>query len=140
MVVEILAPYTEWKQNFLAEIDALPHTSAKGDAFVQRILQIYYNLSEEDAVNATSSAGANDHGVDALYVVEEESSLHAFVVQGKYGSAGVGLDIDGEANKFISALRKAQGGEFVSQAIQTVAGVLRNDGIVRYIIATIEFA
>ena len=58
MVVDMLATYQEWKQNFLAEIDALPHTTAKGDAFVQRILQICYDLSEADAIDATECAGA----------------------------------------------------------------------------------
>ena len=36
MSVEMLATYPEWKQNFLEEVNALPHNVAKGDEFVVR--------------------------------------------------------------------------------------------------------
>ncbi len=37
--------YQEWRRNLLAEIDVLPNTVAKGNEFVRRVLQIYYDLS-----------------------------------------------------------------------------------------------
>jgi hypothetical protein len=36
MAVEIAATFQEWKQNFLAEIDAQQHNVAKGDEFVSQ--------------------------------------------------------------------------------------------------------
>jgi hypothetical protein len=67
-----LIPYAEWKPNFLAEVEAQQNTTAKGDKFVSKVLQIYYNLSESDAIDATDCAGANDHGVDALFIFPQE--------------------------------------------------------------------
>ena len=60
MVIDTLATYSEWEQSFLAEIEAQPHAVAKGDLFVQKILQIRYDLSEADAIDATECAGAGD--------------------------------------------------------------------------------
>src|SRR5437588_6576477 len=138
MVVDILASYQEWKQNFLAEFDTLPHTTARGDTFVQKVLQIYYTLSEDDAIDATSCAGAGDKGVDALYVAEEDQSLLAYVVQGKYGAAGTELDIYNETQKFLNALKQARNGTSVTFAVDKIAGVLNNEGFVRYVIATVD--
>ena len=138
MAIDMLTTYAEWKQNFLAEIDALPHATAKGDTFVHKVLQIYYNLSEEDAIDATECAGANDKGVDAISIMEEDNSPLALVVQGKYGKAGIGLHIYTEAEKFFSALNDALKGVSVNAAIDKIAGVLKNGGLLRYIIATIE--
>lgn len=139
MVVEMSATYQEWKQNFLAEIDALPHTTAKGDAFVQRILQICYDLSEADAIDATECAGAGDKGVDALYVSPADDGLPlAIVIQGKYGAVGTNVDVYGETQKFFSALKVAYTGASVTSAIDKIAAVLKNGGLVRYVIATIE--
>ena len=140
MVIEVLATYAEWKQDFLAEIDAQPSTTAKGDMFVQKILQISYDLSEADAIDATESAGSGDKGIDAVYItpLEEDDVPLAIVVQGKYGTAGVGVDVYGETQKFLSALKSAYAGNDVSPAVDKVAGVLKNGGIVRYVIATVE--
>ncbi len=138
MAIDIIAPYLEWKQNFLSEINALPHSTARGDAFVQKVLQIYYTLSEDDAIDATSCAGAGDKGVDALYVAEEDQSLLAYVVQGKYGAAGIELDIYNETQKFLNALKQARNGTSVTVAIDKIAGVLNNEGFVRYVIATVD--
>src|SRR5436305_2529146 len=102
VISEVLAPYQEWKQSFVSEINAQPHPVARGDLFVQKVLQIYYNLSEEDAIDATDCAGPGDKGVDAIYIVleEEEDKPSAIVVQGKYGSAGINLQIYLESRKF----------------------------------------
>src|SRR6266496_2489616 len=131
MVVDTFATYEEWKQNFLAEIDALPDNVAKGDAFVSQVLQAYYNLSEDDAIDATDCAGAGDHGIDALYVLPEEKDINpqeavprVLVVQGKYGTAGTGLQIYPEAKKFLNALRDARSGNTITYAVDKVAGVL----------------
>ncbi len=140
MAVDILVAYPEWKQNLLTEIDAQPHAVAKGDAFVSQILQAYYNLSEDDAINATECAGAGDKGIDALYIFppEEDGIPRALVVQGKYGAAGTGLQLYQEASKFISALENAYQGNTVTDAVDTVANMFKHSGIVNYIIATVE--
>ncbi len=64
--------YQNWKVNVLADIDASAHTTQKGDRFVQLILRGRYQLSEDDAVNATDVAGAGDRGVDAIYIEPAE--------------------------------------------------------------------
>jgi hypothetical protein len=138
MAVDMIATYLEWKQDFLAEINALPHTTARGDAFVQKVLQIYYNLSEDDAIDATDCAGAGDKGVDAVFVVEDDQAPLAYVVQGKYGVAGTGLDVYSESQKFLNALKQAKNGISVTNAVNKIASVLNNGGLVRYIIATID--
>ncbi len=136
-----LIPYAEWKPNFLAEIDAQPNTTAKGDKFVSKVLQIYYNLSESDAIDATDCAGANDNGVDAAFIFPEEeddSSPIALAVQGKYGTASKNLHIYTEAEKFFAALKSACGGLQVTHAIEKIAGMLKKGGLVQYIILTVE--
>jgi len=52
-----------------------------------------YQLSEDDAVNATDCAGAGDHGVDAIYIEEAANGTppRALAVQGKYGAARLGF-------------------------------------------------
>lgn len=138
MVVDMIITYSEWKQDFLAEIDALPHTTARGDTFVQKVLQIYYNLSEDDAIDATECAGAGDKGVDAVFVAEDDQTPLAYVVQGKYGAAGTGLDIYGESQKFLNALKLAKNGASITVAVDKTASVLNNGGLVRFVIATVE--
>ena len=135
-----LISYEEWKPNFLSDIEAQPNTTAKGDAFVSKVLQIYYNLSESDAIDATDCAGANDHGVDALYIFpeEEDNSRIALAVQGKYGTASKGLQIYTEAEKFFSALTRAREGRQITEAIDKLAGVLRGGGLVQYVLLTVE--
>src|SRR5258708_604677 len=135
-----LVSCAEWKSNFLAEIEAQPHTTAKGDAFVGKVLQIYYNLSESDAIDATDCAGANDHGVDALFIFpeEEDNDRFALAVQGKYGTASKGLQVYTEAEKFFTALTSAREGLHITYAIDKLAGVLRGGGLVQYIILTVD--
>ncbi len=133
--------FDEWKQALLAQINALPHTVAQGNAFVRYVLQTAYNLSEEDAINATEYAGAGDKGVDALHIIlpeEEDSQSQALVMQGKYGSAGTSLDLYSESQKFFSALKKALDGDSVTPAVDKAAAVIKNGGQVRYIVATVE--
>ena len=112
MAIDMIVTYSEWKQEFLTKIDALPHTTARGDTFVQKVLQIYYNLSEDDAIDATECAGAGDKGIDAVFVAEDDQSPLAYVVQGKYGAAGTGLDIYSESQKFLNALKLAKDAAF----------------------------
>jgi len=133
--------YQEWRRNLLAEIDVLPNTVAKGNEFVRRVLQIYYDLSEEDAINATECAGAGDKGVDAIHIVpleDEGSRIQAIVVQGKYGAAGEGLPVYQESQKFLSAVKDALDGQSVTSAVEQVAGVLKNGGQIRYVVATVD--
>lgn len=138
MAIDMFIKFSEWKQDFLAEIDALPHTTEKGDVFVQKVLQIYYNLSEADAIDATDCAGAGDQGVDAVFISQEDQSLLAYAVQGKYGTAGVSMDMYGEAQKFLSALKGSVNGTSATPAIDKVASALNSEGLVRYIIATTD--
>ncbi len=138
--VEVLVSYEEWKNNFLAEIEIQPHTVAKGDTFVQKVLQMYYNLSEEDAIDATECAGPGDKGTDAVYIFppEDDDIPRALVVQGKYGTAGVNLQVYQEAHKFLSALKSAQEGISITSAIDKIANIQKNGGLIRYLIVTIE--
>ncbi len=138
MAIDMIVTYSEWKQEFLTKIDALPHTTARGDTFVQKVLQIYYNLSEDDAIDATECAGAGDKGIDAVFVAEDDQSPLAYVVQGKYGAAGTGLDIYSESQKFLNALKLAKDGASITVAVDKIASVLNNGGLVRYVIATID--
>ena len=133
-------PYEKWRAALLGSIDALPNTVDMGNAFVRTVLQVYYNLSEEDAINATAFAGAGDRGVDALHIVVEEDGegAEALVLQGKYGTAGAGLHVYDEARKFLSALKTARDGQSVTEAVDKAAAVIRNGGIVRYVVATVD--
>ena len=135
-----LISYEDWKQIFLADVDAQPHTTAKGDKFVSKVLQIYYNLSESDAIDATDCAGANDHGLDALHIFpqDEDYGLSALVVQGKYGTAGRGLQVYTAAEKFFSALKHATEGNSITVAVDKIAGVLKRGGVIQYVISTVE--
>lgn len=65
----MLIKYADWKQEFLAEIEALSHTTAKGDVFVQKVLQIYYNLSEGDAIDATVCPVSLNNILRKLFIV-----------------------------------------------------------------------
>lgn len=138
--IETKVAYEEWRHNFLAEIETLPHSVAKGDAFVQKTLQMYYNLSEEDAIDATACAGAGDKGVDAAYIssLEDEEVPYAIVVQGKYGTAGTNLQPYQETQKFLSALKLAQEGVSVTSTLDKIANVRKNGGLIRYLIVTVE--
>jgi len=141
-----LVSYSEWKSNFLADVEAQPHTTAKGDLFVSKVLQIYFNLSESDAIDATDCAGPNDYGVDAVHIFpakenngdEENDGRIALAIQGKYGAAGKGLQVYTEAEKFFSALKSASEGSYPTVAIAKLAGVLQTGKLVQYVILTIE--
>lgn len=141
-----LVSYDEWKSNFLADIEAQPHTTAKGDLFVSKVLQIYYNLSESDAIDATECAGPHDHGIDAVYIFpaktddvhEELDGRIALAIQGKYGAAGKGLQVHNEAEKFFSALKEAEEDKETSVAIAKLASVLRTGRFIQYVIVTLE--
>ncbi len=139
-IAEPLTTYQEWKEHFLADIDELPHNVAKGDTFVHKVLQIYYNLSEEDAIDATECAGTGDKGVDAVHIIpaEEEDSPRALVIQGKYGSVRTNLQVYPEAKKFLFALKEAYQGNPATPAVAKIAGILKNGGSVQYVIATVQ--
>ena len=80
-----------------------------------------------------------DKGVDALYVSPADDGLPlAIVIPGKYGAVGTNVDVYGETQKFFSALKVAYTGASVTSAIDKIAAVLKNGGLVRYVIATIE--
>jgi len=140
MIVDTLATYSEWKQSFLAGIEAQPHSVAKGDAFVQKILQFCYDLSEIDAIDATECAGSGDRGIDAVFIsqVENSDAPHAIVVQGKYSTAGKSLDVYSEAQKFLLALKSSHAGTSINPSVDKIAGVLTNAGTAHYIIATFD--
>ena len=136
-----LVSFDEWKQNFLSEIEILSNTTKKGDVFVQKVLQIYYGLSETDAINATDSAGAGDKGVDAIHISdadEHNGQPEILVVQGKYGTAGSGLHVYNESMKFFDAVNKARTGQSITPSIDKVASAFKNGAQVRYVIATVE--
>ena len=140
MTMNTVTSFEQWKQSFTLEIDALPHTTAKGDAFVSKVMEIYYGLSEEDAINATSVAGPGDKGVDAIHIIEPEDGdgfPQAIIVQGKYGAAGTGLQLYQESQKFFEALTNSVNGQSVTTAIDQVAGIIKNGGQVRYLVATV---
>jgi hypothetical protein len=140
MVVDTIITYSEWKQSFLAEIETQPHSVAKGDLFVQKILQIRYDLSEDEAIDATEYAGAGDRGVDALYIYpsEDDGIPHAIVVQGKYGTAGADMNVYQEVHKFLHSLKLASIGNTINPSIDKIVGVLNNQGLIQYVIATTE--
>jgi len=140
-VIETSTSYQEWKNTLLTDIDALPHTVAVGNEFVRRVLRSYYQLSEEDAINATACAGAGDRGVDAIHVIpaeDEGGRIEALVVQGKYGAAGTSLGVYEESQKFFSAVKEALAGASVTPAVEQAAGVIKNGGQIRYVVATID--
>jgi len=137
---EDLVDYSEWKQNLLAEIDEYPDPVSRGDKFVQRVLQMLCGLSEEEAIDATQCAGSGDKGADAVYIFPAEDGVlpSALVVQGKYEIAGMNLSVYKEAQKLFQALSTARKGIPVAPHIDKVAGVLKSEGQVRYLIATVE--
>ncbi len=140
MVMETLATYSEWKQSFLLEIEAQPHTVAKGDLFVQKILRNRYDLSEADAIDATECAGAGDRGVDALYIYSQEADgiPHAIIVQGKYGTAGSDMNVYSEVQKFLQSLKLVSAGTSINPSFDKIIGVMTSQGQIHYVIATVE--
>lgn len=116
--------YEGWKAELLARIEQGASTTEKGDLFVQAILRNRYQLSEDDAVNATDCAGPGDRGVDAIHIVEAEGALppRALVIQGKYGGPFSPYE---EFSKFQRALTAARAGNAPTQAIAQCAGAER---------------
>ncbi len=132
--------YESWKVDVLADIDASAHTTEKGDRFVQFILRGRYQLSEDDAVNATDVAGAGDRGVDAIYIepADDGNPPRALTIQGKYGAAGEGFSPYQEFGKFAKALQQAIGGSAPTDALQQCASVIHNGGVIEYVVATVD--
>lgn len=129
--------YEGWKDELLARIEEGASTTEKGDLFVQAILRDRYQLSEDDAVNATDCAGPGDRGVDAIHIVEAEGDLppRALVLQGKYGGAFSPYE---EFSKFQRALAAARAGNAPTQAIAQCAAVLNAGGVLQYVAATVD--
>ena len=132
--------YAAWKADLVAQIEASADTTEKGNRFVQRILRDYYQLSEDDSVNATDCAGAGDRGVDAIYTepAEDEDPPDALLVQGKYGAAGMNFSPYHEFKKFAQALQQAIEGNPPTDALAQAASVYQHHGALRYVVATIE--
>lgn len=132
--------YDQWKLDIVQEIESSANTTEKGDRFVQMILRDRYQLSEDDAVNATESAGAGDHGIDAVYITPAEADQppSALVIQGKYGTAGEGFSPYQEFTKFAQGLQEALDGHAPTDALQQCAGVLKSEGVIQYIFVTVD--
>lgn len=81
-------------------------TVEQGERWVASVLRVGFRLSEEDISEAMEMAGGNDHGVDALHVVEvKEGPSIIIVIQGKYGyHEGRDARPLAEFQKFIAAL------------------------------------
>ena len=60
--------FANWKEELIQELEAKPDTVSKGDSFVQYFLRHRYQLSNDDAVNATDMAGGGDYGIDGLII------------------------------------------------------------------------
>ena len=125
-----LLDYRSWRKELLAWIDASANTTEKGNRFVRRTLRDRYQLSEDDAVNATDCAGAGDHGVDAIYIEEMDSGTPpgALVVQGKYGAARLGFSPYHEFTKFQKGLVDAIEDRPPTDAIHQCASVWKHGG------------
>ena len=132
--------YDHWKDEVIGQIEAAPHTTARGDLFVELILRDRYQLSEDDAVNATDCAGGGDHGVDAVHIIpaEDDQPPSVLVIQGKYGTAGENFSPYQEFKKFASGLEDALKGKSPTDALHQCASVLHSKGIIRYVFATVD--
>ena len=137
----IALDYETWRSTVIEEMElADANTVEKGDRFVQSVLRSRYQLSEDDAINATASAGPGDKSVDAIHIYEadEGTPATALVVQGKYGSAGDSFSPYKEFNKFADGIQSAKAGHAPTDAIQQCASVLKNGGALTYLIATVD--
>jgi hypothetical protein len=136
-----LIDYPTWKADFLADIESATNAVEKGDRFVQRILRECYQLSEDDAVDATECAGGGDSGADAIIItdfLDESQPPNAFILQGKYATAGEALAPLPEFAKFANALRKALNGNPPTVALEKCANVVRSGGTIQYVVATVD--
>ena len=132
--------FEDWKGELLQELEAESSTVSKGDSFVQLVLRYRYQLSDDDAVNATDMAGGGDYGIDGLFIepAEDGNPPHGIVVQGKYGTAGPQASPLDEFRKFSKGLELARGGNQSTDALEQCSSVLKSDGSLLYIIATVE--
>ena len=132
--------FAEWKEEILQEVDAEPTTVAKGDAFVQCVLRYRYQLSADDAIDATDMAGGGDYGIDGLLIepADEGNPPHVTIVQGKYGTAGQQASPLDEFRKFSSGLELTRNGQHLTDALDQCSSVLTSGGALLYIIATVE--
>ena len=139
-MVQDESSFVDWKAEFLHDIETEPDTVSKGDTFVQCVLRYRYQLSDDDAIDATDMAGAGDHGIDGLVIeeAEEGSPAHGIVVQGKYGTAGLQVSPLLEFTKFSKGLQQTKSGTQLTDALDQCSGVLENEGTLTYVIATVD--
>lgn len=132
--------FETWRANLIFEIDSSPNTTVKGDRFVQIVLRHRFQLSEDDAINATDSAGVHDWGIDAIHIEPAEDGLgpRSLVIQGKYGSAGDAFSPYQEFRKFARGLQLAREGQAPTGALQQCTSVLDSGGTVEYLFATVD--
>ena len=132
--------FVHWKDELLQELEAEPTTVSKGDSFVQHVLRYRYQLSDDDAVNATDMAGGGDYGVDGLIIepAEDSNPPHGIIVQGKYGTAGLQASPLTEFRKFSNGLDQTRNGKQLTDALEQCASVLESEGALVYIIATVD--
>ncbi len=132
--------FVNWKGELLQVLEAEPNAVSKGDSFVQHVLRYRYQLSDDDAVNATDMAGGGDYGIDGLIIepAEDGNPPHGIIVQGKYGTAGLQASPLAEFRKFSNGLEQTRSGEQLTSALEQCASVLKSEGTLLYIIATID--
>ena len=132
--------FLAWKDELLSHIDSEESTVAKGDAFVQQVLRYYYQLSDDDSINATDMAGGGDYGIDGLIIEPAEDNLlpSGIVVQGKYGSAGDQVSPLEEFRKFSSGLDHTQSGQKLTDALDQCSSILNLGGSLSYILVTVD--
>ena len=139
-MVQNEAGFVQWKEELLQELESKPSTVSKGDSFVQYILRCRYQLSDDDAVNATDMAGGGDYGIDGLIIepAEDGNPPHGIVVQGKYGTAGQQVSPLDEFRKFSNGLEQTRDGKQLTDALDQCSSVLKSDGALLYIIGTVD--
>ena len=139
-MVQNESSFADWKAELLHDIEAEPDTVSKGDSFVQCVLRYRYQLSDDDAIDATDMAGAGDHGIDGLIIeeAEEGNPAHGIVVQGKYGTAGLQVSPLLEFIKFSKGLQQTSSGTQLTNALERCSAVLENEGTLTYVIATVD--
>ena len=132
--------FVNWKEELLQELEAEPTTVSKGDSFVQHVLRYRYQISHDDAVNATDTAGGGDYGIDGLIVepAEDGNPPYGIIVQGKYGTAGPQASPLTEFRKFSNGLEQTRNGKQLTDALEQCASVLKSEGALLYIIATVD--
>ena len=139
-MVQNESSFAVWKAEILHDIDAETDTVSKGDSFVQCVLRYRYQLSDDDAIDATDMSGAGDHGIDGLIIeeAEEGNPAHGIVVQGKYGTAGHQVSPLLEFIKFSKGLQQTKSGTHLTDALERCFAVLENEGTLTYVIATVD--